>query len=483
MQIACVLITHFPAKSEMYRYPKLETERFVIVDRNKSGSHVIDYSSRIKHRIRKNMTMQEAISTYPGIRVLNADFHYYHQEHSNIFKNILSVTDNFESPDIGVAYININGLRQMYGGNKNLFNALLSSIPNRLDARIGVANSKFAAYVAALKSGSHNILDVSLQTSYFLNPLPIEFLPISTDIRLRLHRFGFHKIGDIASTEIKYLIAQFGLEGKHIWDICNGKEDNIFVSPHKQKIISEHIDLPLHSNSTKVLCIALDILVGKIFKKLKRRNLHAKNIFIKCSAKNSADWNKVINFKHPGIGDSTIASNTIKRHIEIAKFNSQFEHVTLSISDFIHESGNQLSMFHNPYEKKEHLFNDLIKKNHFYLKETHTIYRVHKIAPLHPVPEMRAVQVAINKSMKDPIKHLYIPEKIFVQEGIHGEPYKIQRRRTWYGIRQIDDFWTFDIWWLQKPIKRSYFRITGDDGKHLTLFRDHIGHDWYQQNY
>ena len=63
MQIACVLITHFPAKSEMYRYPKLETERFVIVDRNKSGSHVIDYSSRIKHRIRKNMTMQEAIIT------------------------------------------------------------------------------------------------------------------------------------------------------------------------------------------------------------------------------------------------------------------------------------------------------------------------------------------------------------------------------------------------------------------------------------
>ena len=55
-------------------------------------------------------------------------------------------------------------------------------------------------------------------------------------------------------------------------------------------------------------------------------------------------------------------------------------------------------------------------------------------------------------------------------------------RRRWRRVARIDDRWMFDLWWLPKPVTRSYYRIDPGDGRLLTVFRDHWEKRWYRQS-
>ena len=53
---------------------------------------------------------------------------------------------------MGVAYVGLDGLEDMYGGAARLVNSLLNAAPQDLAPRVGVAHAKFPALVAAMSS-------------------------------------------------------------------------------------------------------------------------------------------------------------------------------------------------------------------------------------------------------------------------------------------------------------------------------------------
>ena len=58
-----------------------------------------------------------------------------------------------EGSELGTAYVRLDGLERMYGGEARLVNALLNAVPQDLTPRAGVAEAKFPAFVAAMLSG------------------------------------------------------------------------------------------------------------------------------------------------------------------------------------------------------------------------------------------------------------------------------------------------------------------------------------------
>ena len=53
----------------------------------------------------------------------------------------------------------------------------------------------------------------------------------------------------------------------------------------------------------------------------------------------------------------------------------------------------------------------------------------------------------------------------------------------WRRVARIEDSWTFDLWWLPKPLTRTYYRVEREDGGQVTLFRDQHEDCWYQQGH
>ena len=84
------------------------------------------------------------------------------------------------------------------------------------------------------------------------------------------------------------------------------------------------------------------------------------------------------------------------------------------------------------------------------------------------------------------LRPLNLPVAITVQEdachqplSLSPAPYKQGRRLK---VASIDSLWKIDEeWWREKPIVRMYYQVTTEDGRRITIFRDLVSGDWYQQ--
>ena len=109
----------------------------------------------------------------------------------------------------------------------------------------------------------------------------------------------------------------------------------------------------------------------------------------------------------------------------------------------------------------------------------HVLHRIAEVAPWHPAPEMRALQIPIDPAKRDDIRPLHAPAAVAVQEGDRRQPVAVQIGRRWRRVTRIADRWTFDLWWLPRPITRAYFRIESEGGP-VTLFRNGREGGWYR---
>ena len=109
------------------------------------------------------------------------------------------------------------------------------------------------------------------------------------------------------------------------------------------------------------------------------------------------------------------------------------------------------------------------------------LHRAVEVAPWHPAPEMRSLLVPIDPLASDGVRALRAPAPAEVREADERGPAAIRLRGRWRDIERVSDRWTFDLWWLPKPMSRRYYRVESTDGFQTTLFRDGISGRWYRQ--
>ena len=151
MKVACVLVTHLRAKVELRRQPQLQATPAVIVDRSGGRPVVVD-ALPATAGVTPGMTLEEALSRHTNTTILEADEPAYQRVYQQVLTSLQGVSDRVEGPEPGTAYIRLDGLEELYGGEPRLVSALLNSVPEYLGPRVGVGHAKFPAFVAARTS-------------------------------------------------------------------------------------------------------------------------------------------------------------------------------------------------------------------------------------------------------------------------------------------------------------------------------------------
>ena len=157
------------------------------------------------------------------------------------------------------------------------------------------------------------------------------------------------------------------------------------------------------------------------------------------------------------------------------------EDVTLILSGFTGESGTQMGLLRDAQDERHRRLVEVDLRLRG-LMGGHALHRIAQVAPWHPAPEMRALQVPIDPSGRDTIRPLHTPKPVEVREGMEREPVSVRVERRWQRVARIDDHWTFDLRWLPEPVIRAYYRIDSDDGRRMTLFHDRSDDRWYRQS-
>ena len=200
MRVACVLVTHLRAKVEMLRHPHLKDSPVLVVDRHPSRarSPVVDHFPAACG-VREGMTLEQTMSRHANAVALDADEPRYRSVFNRMLASLQGISDRVEGADLGTAYVRLDGLEGLYRGEAGVVSALLNAVPAHLHPRIGAADAKFPAYVAARTCAAPGASRVPDDVRAYLAPHTVDLLPVSTAVRAELHRFGLHTMGAVAS--------------------------------------------------------------------------------------------------------------------------------------------------------------------------------------------------------------------------------------------------------------------------------------------
>ena len=482
MRVACVLVTHLRAKVEMSRQPHLKDRPVLIVDRSLSRARpVVVDRFRSASGVMAGMTLEEVVSRHANAVVLDSDEPHYRRVFGRVLASLQGISDRVEGADLGTAYVRLDGLQGLYRGEAGAVSALLNAVPPYLNPRIGVADAKFPALVAALTCGAHGALRVPDDVAAFLATHSIDLLPVSADMKAEMHRFGLHTMGAVASMSVHVLTDRFRAEGRRAWSLCNGIDDSRVVPLAFEESVVEHTSLPFHSSSTEALFVALDALLKRAYARPDIKGRYAGSADLLCTASGWPPWEKSVRFKQP-VGAWDRASLIVRSRLEADPPRTPVEDVILTLSRFTGESGTQMGLLKDVQDNRRKCLVEAERRLRAVMGGGHALHRIAEVAPWHPAPEMRALQVPIDPSGRDCIRPLHMPKPVEVREGTEGDPVSVRLKRRWQRVARIDDQWTFDLWWLPEPVARSYYRIEPDDGRQITLFRDGMDDRWYRQS-
>ena len=479
MRVACLLISHLRTKSEMRRDARLRARPAVIVDRAGSIPLVVDRTPEA-FGVRVGMTLEQAVSHHADSIVLEADEPYYQQVFDDVLRSLVDIGHRVEGPELGTAYVRLDGLEALYGGEERLVYALLGVVPHDLAPAVGVSDAKFPAFVAALTGKPMQVTRTPSDVARFLSPHSVDLLPLSDEIKTGLRLLGLHTMGKVARLPKGLLTDRFGREGLRAWSFCNGNDQRPLVPLEIEETIVEHTSFPTHSTSLELFLVTVDILLKKAFSRPQMLGRKATGVTLECSCESALSWRKSIHFKR-GVHSWKQASSIIKQQLEPDPPRTAIEEIRLTLTDLSGASGVQLGLWADPKKIKWRRLREAERKLRSKMSADHILHRVVEVAPWHPAPEMRSVQVPLDRSGNYSIRPVATPTEVSVREGDRRRPVAVLLGDRWCPVTRVADLWTFDLWWLPKPIARTYYRLNGDDGRQITLFHDRRGDNWYRQ--
>ncbi len=437
-------------------------------------------SSASTPNVLPGMTQEQALSIHPDALVLESDEPRYRRVFTHILTSLQQISDRVEGADLGTAYIRLDGLEHLYGGEARLVNAFLNAVPQHLAPRAGVADAKFPAFVASITSDPLRATRVPSDVASFLAPHPVDLLPMTTDQKIALHRFGLHTMGDVASMAEAALVDRFGPEGQRAWQLSRGIDHSPLIPLAYTETIVEHTSLPFSSASMDLLLTMVDTLLERAYSRPSMQGSYAGRAFLECITEEGPTWTAEFSFKG-GAGSRERAFSIIKARMEDDHPQGAVEDITLTLDNLTGESGVQMGLLPDKRESSRRQLVEVERDLRVRTGGKPALYRVVEAVPRHPAPEMRTLRVPIDSSGVEDLKPVSAPVPVVVEEGLGREPVSVQISNRWRRVANINEEWGFDLWWMSRPLTRTYYRVRGEDGVELTLFRDERAGCWYRQ--
>jgi nucleotidyltransferase/DNA polymerase involved in DNA repair len=141
-------------------------------------------------------------------------------------------------------YLDAKGISPRYGNETGWCRAVLSEAQTLriVSPHLGLAGSKFAAWVAAQSASDAAAFQiVSESDARFLAPLPLDWLPLSDEIRRRLRLLGLPTLGRFAALPSPSVAEQFGPESLAAWRWARGQDERPVLGRRCQTVSATHL--------------------------------------------------------------------------------------------------------------------------------------------------------------------------------------------------------------------------------------------------
>jgi DNA polymerase-4/protein ImuB len=209
----------------------------------------------------------------------------------------------------------------------------------------------------------------------------------------KLREFGIRTLGQITALTPGPLQAQFGPEGKRIWELAQGRDDTPLYPRSLEQAVEENTTLAWVTTSVEALVSTVEALLVKA---LAAHDFHGRGITcldIWTQGGDSRRWEKTVNFKEPAM-DVKSALPRIRYFLENYPQPGPVEQVGIRVTRLGCGVGRQRSIF-STVRSRDNLLED-IQQLDFRLGD-HQVYQVKEIEPWSRIPERRYALAPLNQ--------------------------------------------------------------------------------------
>ena len=389
MNLACVLITHLPIKAELRRLPDLVGRPALIVKELGSQRLVLDHSAQAKGIV-PGMPVQEAAAICKEVVLLEDDEAHYQAAFDDILDALEQRSPQVEAADLGCVYVGLDGLELMYGSEARLITSLLQAVHPAYNPRVGVAQGKFPAYIAAVTSPAGQATKVTDDVADFLKDVSTNLLPISWENKSRLFHFGLGTLGQVAGQPVGAMQAQFGPEGLKAWELAQGIDRRPLAPRRSEQVVVEYLTFPAPSITLPSILLAVESLLVRAFSRPEVRGKYARGVKIESQILHHPPWGRIFFYKQ-AVGSRDPALAVIKSALESVSLPGPLEDMKLTLTGLTGESGIQANLFSDV--RKQEQLRESIRQLRVRWGGRTPIYLARDLEPWSPIPERQKVLV------------------------------------------------------------------------------------------
>lgn len=355
MPVACLVVPSLALACELAQRPQLQDHPVVLTD--EAGLRVAELTASAAQRsVRPGQTVREATALCPRITILEPHPAQNRRVADALRDAMASVSPIVEQPEPGAVFADLQGLDLLYPQPGDLERAILQAAPPAPAARLGLANERFTAYVAARSAQPGAAQRVAPgQSAAFLAGKPIAWLALPPDDQERLQLFGIETIGALAALPRHAVAAQFGRAGEIAWQAATGADPTpIAADPfvHTAVVESSRAEPPLVSQ--EAILHSTQQLLRRALRHPRASGRFVRRLRLRIVLEDDRLWERSQALREP-MSDRDRLWLPIRSALARAELAAPVVEIELELGALTAESGRQPSLFRDAARRREQL--------------------------------------------------------------------------------------------------------------------------------
>jgi DNA polymerase IV (DinB-like DNA polymerase) len=288
--IMCVDLNAFYPSCEELRDPDLKGKPHAVIMTDQKDKEITkgvvsscSYGAR-RYGVNSAMPLSKAKLLCPDLILRPVNIRYYSEVSKGVMKILAEFADVLEQSSIDEAFLDCT-LRNGHGAPEDLAMKIKDRIKDKcgLLCSIGVTSTKSSAKIASdYKKPDGLTVVYPYNLAKFLEPLEVNKVAgIGPKTHERLKEMGIDTLGQLAKADVKKLVEKFGVNGQWMWDVANGRDEELVIPRGDHISISTETTLDRHtSNKAKIVKMLYD-LVDEIFERANRSDYLFRTIGVK----------------------------------------------------------------------------------------------------------------------------------------------------------------------------------------------------------
>ena len=262
-------------------------------------------------------TLYSARKKCPYLEVYPPNFKIYKKYSDIMYSYLRNYTDKIERYSIDECFMDYTDSYLKYGDPVKIAYKIKNEIRDNFGftVNVGVGNNKLLAKMAsdfAKPDKVHTLFMSEIKDKMWILNVDDLFM-IGKASSKKLHSLGINTIGELANTNIDFLVRHFKSMGKMMWEYANGIDNSVVETDRgNPKSISNSVVLPYDYTDINEIKKVIRKLTERVGKDLRRRKMYSPNVGIWVKFHDFTKVSKQITLDNVINKDEDIYNNAIK---------------------------------------------------------------------------------------------------------------------------------------------------------------------------